>query len=122
MHATEILSYCLCRSIPSLHLKISSDRPMYVPTVPRYTVSHHRAGSIYSWTIPGGAAIIGDPSAASVTVVFGNVGGTIQVRETNIAGCITNHNPLTVTVRPLPAAIISGGGTICEGGSAISLC
>ena len=77
-----------------------------------------RAGSVYSWTIPGGAAIIGDPSAASITVIFGNVGGTITVKETNIAGCVTIHNPTTVTVRPLPTAIINGGGTICDGGSA----
>jgi PKD repeat protein len=76
-----------------------------------------RAGSVYSWTIPGGAAIIGDPSAPSITVIFGNVGGTIQVKETNIAGCVTNHNPLTVSVRPLPTAIISGGGIICNGGT-----
>jgi PKD repeat protein len=74
-----------------------------------------RAGSVYSWTIPGNAAIIGDPSAASVTVVFGNVGGTIRVRETTIAGCVTDHTPLNVSVKPLPAAILSGGGTICEG-------
>lgn len=74
-----------------------------------------RAGSVYKWSIPGGAAIIGDPSAASITVVFGNVGGTISVTETNIASCVTNHNPLAVNVKPLPTAIISGGGTICEG-------
>ncbi len=77
-----------------------------------------RAGSTYKWTIPGGAAIIGDPSAASITVIFGNVGGTITVSETNIAGCITNHNPLNVVVRPLPTAVVSGGGTICEGTTA----
>ncbi|MFZ2339144.1 MAG: PKD domain-containing protein [Bacteroidales bacterium] len=76
-----------------------------------------RTGSTYKWSIPGGAAISGDPSAATINVVFGNVGGTISVSETNIAGCITNHNPITVTVRPLPSASISGGANICEGGS-----
>ena len=70
----------------------------------------NRAGSVYSWTVPGGAAIIGDPSANSITVIFANVGGTISVRETNAAGCITNHTPHAITVNPLPTATISGGG------------
>ena len=81
-----------------------------------YSVTN-RVGSIYNWTVPGGAAIIGDPSASSVQIIFGNVGGTILVRETNIAGCITNHNPFAVTVNPLPTAIISNGGNMCDGGT-----
>ena len=76
-----------------------------------------RAGSVYNWTVPGGAAIIGDPSASSISIIFGNVGGTILVRETNIAGCITNHNPFSVTVNPLPTAMISNGGNMCDGGT-----
>ncbi|MBK8884444.1 MAG: SprB repeat-containing protein [Bacteroidales bacterium] len=81
-----------------------------------YSVTN-RVGSVYSWTIPGGTAIVGDPSASSITLIFANVGGTISVRETNAAGCITNHNPFAVTVNPLPTATISGGATICDGAS-----
>ena len=79
-----------------------------------YTVTA-RAGSVYSWTIPGGSAVIGDPSSASISVRFGNVGGQVTCRETNEAGCVTIHNPVTVVVRPLPNAILSGGGTVCPG-------
>jgi PKD repeat protein len=71
------------------------------------------AGSVYTWTIPTGAALTGDPSAASITVTFGTVSGNISVREVNAAGCTTIHNPLAVTVRPLPTAIISNSGTVC---------
>jgi hypothetical protein len=81
-----------------------------------YNVTN-RIGSVYNWTIPGGAATIGDPSASSITVLFGTTGGTVLARETNIAGCVTNHNPLSVTVNPLPVATISNGGTICDGGT-----
>ncbi|MDI9533350.1 MAG: hypothetical protein QM238_06825, partial [Bacteroidota bacterium] len=77
-----------------------------------YSVPDH-PGSVYTWTLPAGAALIGNPSAASITVTFGTVSGNISVREVNAAGCVTNHNPLAVTVRALPTAVISNSGTVC---------
>ena len=59
----------------------------------------NRPGSVYIWTTPGGTAIVGDPSASSITLIFANVGGAITVRETNAAGCITNHKPFGVTLQ-----------------------
>ncbi len=81
-----------------------------------YSVPNN-AGSIYAWSLPPGAALVGNPSGASVTVTFGTVSGNITVRETNAAGCITNHTPLPVTVRPQPTGIISNSGTICAEGT-----
>ncbi len=81
-----------------------------------YSVTN-RPGSVYNWTIPGGTAILGDPSASSITLIFANVGGAVSVRETTSAGCIVNHFPLGVTLNQLPTATISGGSTICDGGS-----
>jgi|GEM_PF-675330 len=95
---------------------IIGDNPVCAYSTHTYRVTG-RTGSVYNWTLPGGAAIIGDPSASTITVVFGNVGGTILVRETNIAGCVTNHNPFSVNVNPLPTANITNGGTVCDGGS-----
>ncbi|MCA1742264.1 MAG: hypothetical protein LC630_07340, partial [Bacteroidales bacterium] len=74
-----------------------------------------RAGSMYTWSLPGGSAIIGNPAAASITVIMGNVSGTVSVTEANIAGCVTVHNDLPVVVRALPTAHITGGGTVCDG-------
>ncbi len=78
-----------------------------------YSVPAH-TGSVYTWTLPTGAALIGDPSANSITVTFGSISGNISVREVNAAGCITDHTPLPVTVNPRPTAVISNSGTICQ--------
>jgi gliding motility-associated-like protein len=82
-----------------------------------YSVSL-RPGSVYSWNIPAGAVITGNPTASAITVVFGNTVGTISVSEINLAGCITNHIPLSLTVRSLPTATITGGAIFCEGSNA----
>ena len=82
-----------------------------------YSVTN-RLGSIYNWTIPGGALISGDPTADSITIIYGNVGGLIKVKETTAAGCVRDHNDLNVTVKALPTATISGGLTICDGATA----
>lgn len=78
-----------------------------------YSVPFH-AGSVYTWTLPPGAGITGDPTKDSITVTFSSFGGNISVKEENIAGCITHHPPLAVTVRPLPTATIANNATICE--------
>ncbi len=97
---------------PSAQSDIAGDNIVCALETGSYSVPDH-AGSVYTWSLPTGAALIGDPSAASITVTFGTVSGNISVREVNAAGCITNHNPLAVTVRPLPTAIISNSGTVC---------
>jgi len=97
---------------PSPQSNITGDNIVCALETGVYSVPSN-AGSVYTWTLPTGAALIGDPSAASITVTFGTVSGNILVREVNAAGCTTNHNPLAVTVRPLPTAIISNSGTVC---------
>ena len=103
----------LPRSVPEI---ISGPTEICAFSTQVYGVTFH-PGSVYNWSIPGGASITGYPSASSITVVFGNTGGTITVSEINPAGCITIHNPMTVAVRPLPTARISGQGMICKGNS-----
>lgn len=54
--------------------------------------------SIYTWTLLTGAALIGDPSAASITVTSAQSAATLPT-YINAAGWLTNHTPLPITVR-----------------------
>ncbi len=101
---------------PSPVSPITGDNSVCALETAVYSVPNS-VGSTYFWTVPTGAAIIGNPSGASVTVTFGTVSGNILVRETNAAGCITDHTPLSVSVLPLPSAVISNSGTICVEGT-----
>jgi len=65
------------------------------------------AGASYSWT--NGA------TTQSITV---NAAGTFRVTVTDANGCSAQSAPVTVTVKALPTAAVSGGATICAGGSA----
>ncbi len=97
---------------PSLPSFIDGDDEVCALSTHIYSVPDN-PGSVYTWSLPTGAALIGDPSAASITVTFGTISGNILVREVNAAGCITTHGPLPVTVRPLPTAVVSNSGIVC---------
>lgn len=53
-----------------------------------YSVTN-TSGSTYNWALPPGASFSGASTGNSVNVVFGNTNGTIEVTETNTAGCTT---------------------------------
>ncbi|MBN2350777.1 MAG: gliding motility-associated C-terminal domain-containing protein, partial [Bacteroidales bacterium] len=56
------------------------------------------AGSTYYWEVPAGAAIIGDPSSASIIVNFGSISDDITVYEVNSNGCEGPVRTLTVNL------------------------
>ena len=58
---------------------------------------------------------------AAATVALANasnvaIGGTYYIKGTTAEGC-SNIQPVTVSFLPVPTAILSGGGIICEGSS-----
>lgn len=99
---------------PSPVSPVTGDNAVCALQTATYSVPAH-AGSVYTWTVPAGAAIIGDNTSNSITVTFATTGGNVAAREVNSAGCVTIHTPLAVTVNAQPTAVISNSGTICTG-------
>ncbi len=74
------------------------------------------AGSTYQWYVPAGVTITSDPALHEILVDFGlDTGGDISVVETNVSGCVTVHNPLTVTVNTVNGGMIGTTQAVCSG-------
>jgi len=80
-----------------------------------YSIAPVTNATAYTWTVPAGATIVSGQNTTSITVNFGNTGGTISVYGSNfcMAGAAGN---LTVAVVPPPVPTISGPTTGCQGG------
>jgi PKD repeat protein len=78
-----------------------------------YLVLPDNPGSTYSWSLPPGAYITGDPTLHEVDVTFPLVvSGNVSVYETNGA-CSAFHPATPVTVHPLPTPGLAGPATAC---------
>ncbi len=95
---------------------ITGDNPVCAGDTSKVYSVPDNAGSVYTWTLPPGSSIVSDPNLHEITVNFGTMSGNISVTETTVAGCVTGHTPLAVTVNPLPnAAITPDQSSICTG-------
>ena len=80
-----------------------------------YSVSQVSGASSYTWTIPSGAT--GTSTTNSINVTFGSNSGTISVVANSSAGCSSTPSSLAVSISTLTQYAVTGGGTICPGGS-----
>ena len=83
-----------------------------------------RAGSTYSWVVPAGASISNDPGSHEIFVSFtlANPLTSISVVETTAGGCTTVHNPMTITVSPLPATYnVTAPSYFCFGAGGVTV-
>jgi hypothetical protein len=72
------------------------------------------AGATYAWTGPNGfVSTLQNPTIPNATLA---ASGLYTVTVT-VSGCESDAATTTALVRPLPAAVVAGGATICEGGS-----
>ena len=85
-----------------------------------YSVSAVSAATTYTWSVPAGAVITSGQGTASIVVDWGVDWGAASGDVTVTPGNPCASGPsstLYVMVRGAPAAAVSGGGTVCEGGS-----
>jgi len=71
-----------------------------------------QAGNAYQWKVNGS-----NISGATSSNYMATAGGNYTCTVTNACGTITS-NTITITVRPVPTAVISGTQTICSGSQA----
>jgi hypothetical protein len=75
------------------------------------------AGGSVTLTASSGASYLWSTGATTQAITV-NASGSYNVTVTNASGCSAGAAPVAVTVKTLPTAAVSGGGTICPGGSA----
>ncbi len=85
-----------------------------------YSVAN-TAGSTYVWSINGGTQASGG-TTNSITVNWGPAGpGSVNVKETNSAGCVGNTITESVLVNPKPlTSLISGNAAVCANATGVS--
>jgi hypothetical protein len=74
------------------------------------------AGGSVTLTASSGSSYLWSTGATTQAIVASST-GNYSVTVTNANGCSATSSPTAVNVRPLPTASVSGGGTICPGGS-----
>jgi len=84
-----------------------------------YSISGVSGATIYTWTVPSGAAITSGQGTTSIAVTWDSVAGSVQVTPSNGSGCSGAVSSLPVSVNAAPG-ISSGPApqTVCAGATA----
>ncbi len=80
-----------------------------------YSIQIVPSATSYSWTVPAGAQILSGQNTTSITIQWGNTGGSVSVIAGNQCG---NSNPsvlaITVAGPPSQPATIQGPALVCN--------
>ncbi len=80
-----------------------------------YSIQNVTGATTYSWMVPAGALILSGQNTTSITIQWGNTGGSISVIAGNQCG---NSNPsvlaITITGPPSQPATIQGPALVCN--------
>ena len=82
-----------------------------------YSIASVSGATTYKWTVPTGASIVGGQGSNSITVNFGDNGGTVSVTASN-GSCASATQKLTVSMNKLPQVNAGTDQSICAGSSA----
>jgi len=105
-----------CSGAPDNAGVVTGNNPTCSNSFQTFSIPPADGATSYVWTLPAGWT--GNSNSNFITVMSGNMGGTITVTPVNNCGTGT-ASALTVTVTPSPVAIITAMGptTFCQGDS-----
>jgi hypothetical protein len=85
-----------------------------------YSISAVTGAIGYTWTVPTGATIATGDGSESITIDFGNVGGSVEVTPLGVCGNGAASDLVITMNAELGLASISGTDTVCENTTGVS--
>lgn len=101
---------------PSSPGSISGPAVICRDSIANYSITTVPNATSYSWTVPAGAQILGGQNTTSISIQWGNTGGSVSVIAGNQCG---NSNPSVLAVSvigpPAQPVAIKGPADVCSG-------
>ncbi len=120
-YSIDVLAGSTVGQPPANPMPITGPDPVCAGTTSTYAVPVVTGATIYNWTLtPPGMGTMNGGNNQDVNVVWNaNASGTAELCLTVANACYANPTPVceTITVTPVPTAVLTGGGVLCAAGS-----